>query len=308
MRTRHVAVLLFVALIGVLASAQSQAMAQTPQATAAEITAEIDGDYGLSWTNFVYELNLPPAVYSADTPGAQVDQIIIILHWFMLALFVGWGIYFVYCLVKFRARPGHKATHEHVKAKAAKYIEVGVAVFEGVLLVFLAIPAWGSVKTDFPTDAENPQHVHVIAEQFAWNFHYPGPDGVFGKLDPHKIDLAINPIGIDENDPAGADDITSPELHIVKERPVIAQLGSKDVIHSFWLPVLRVKQDVIPGMRIPVWFKARKSGNYEVACAQLCGNNHYSMKALMTIHETQSGLDEWIADQAPEEFDEDEFD
>lgn len=299
MRTRCVAVLSVSALMGVLFLASAPAPAQTPEATAAEITVTIDGEYGYG---------LPPAVYSENTYGGQVDSIIIILHWFMVVLFVGWAVYLVYCLIKFRARPGHTATHELVKAKGAKYVEVGVVVFEGVLLVFLAIPVWGSVKTDFPEDAENPQHVHVIAEQFAWNFHYPGPDGVFGKLDPKQIDLAVNPIGIDENDPAGADDITSPELHIVKNRPVIAQISSKDVIHSFWLPVLRVKQDAIPGMRIPVWFEAGKSGNYEVACAQLCGNNHYSMKALMTIHETQSGFDEWLADQVPEEFDEDEFD
>ncbi len=299
MRTRCLAVLLVSALLGVTFLASGPARAQSAEATAAEITVEIDGDYGYG---------LPPAVYSENTYGRQVDSLIIIIHWFMAPLFGGWAIYFVYCLVKFRARPGHTATHEMVKAKVTKYVEVGVAIFEVVLLVFLAIPVWGSVKTDFPEDAENPQHVHVIAEQFAWNFHYPGPDGEFGKLDPTLIDLAINPIGIDEDDPRGADDITSPELHIVKGRTVIAQITSKDVIHSFSLPVLRVKQDAIPGMRIPVWFEAEKSGNYEVACAQLCGNNHYSMKALMSIHETQSGFDEWMADQAPEEFDEDEFD
>ena len=96
--------------------------------------------------------------------------------------------------------------------------------------------------------------------------------------------------------------------HFPMGRPIIAELSSKDVIHSLNLLVLRVKQDVIPGMRIPVWFEASGSGNYEVACAQLCGNNHYSMRALMVIHESQQDFDEWLESKRPEEFDEEEFD
>lgn len=300
MRTRPVAVLSLIALVGILFLTESPSFAQQPtEAAAPEITVKIDGDYGYG---------LPPAVYSENTYGGDVDYMIRLLHWFMGALFVGWGIFFIYCLVRYRQRPGHTATHQLVKAKFSKVLEVGVAVFEGALLVFLAIPVWGSVKTDLPLESENPQRLRVVAEQFAWNFHYSGPDGVFGKTAPQNIDTAINPLGIDENDSHGTDDIVSGELHIIKNRPVIVEISTKDVIHSFSLPVLRVKQDAIPGMRIPVWFEAAKSGNYEVACAQLCGNNHYSMKALMVIHESQSGFDEWAAGQAPEEFDEEEFD
>lgn len=297
MQIRQVAVL---ALLGILFSVPSTVLAQQPtEAAAPEITVKIDGDYGYG---------LPPAIYSENTYGGKVDFMIRLLHWFMVLLFVGWGIFFVYCLRKYRARPGHTATHEQVKAKATKWLEVGVAVFEVVLLFGLAIPVWGQVKTEFPSDAENPQRVRVVAEQFAWNFHYSGPDGVFGKTGPQHIDMATNPLGIDQNDSHAADDIVSPELHIIRDRPVIVEISSKDVIHSFSIPVLRVKQDAIPGMRIPVWFEAAKSGNYEVACAQLCGNNHYSMKALMVIHESQSGFDEWLVSAAPEEFDEDDFD
>ena len=300
MRTRLVAVLSLIALMGILLLWQSPAFAQqTTEAAAPEITVKIDGEYGYG---------LPPAVYSENTYGGDVDYMIRLLHWFMGALFVGWGIFFVYCLVRYRQRPGHTATHQLVKAKFSKVLEVGVAVFEGVLLVFLAIPVWGNVKLDLPPESDNPQHVRIVAEQFAWNFHYPGPDGVFGKTAPQHIDTAINPLGIDENDSHGADDIVSGELHIIKDRPVIAEISTKDVIHSFWIPVLRVKQDAIPGMRIPVWFEAAKSGNYEVACAQLCGNNHYSMKALMVIHESQSGFDEWAAGQGPEELSDEEYD
>lgn len=289
--------------IGMLAVMVALLVPATPvaaqEATAADITAEIDGDYGP---------HLPPKVYAPETYGTQVDLLIDVLHIFMVLLFVPWGIFFVYCLVRFRQRSGQRALIEPVKAKVSKYAEIGVAAFEAALLIGLAIPVWGSIKTDFPGEDKNPQHVRVVAEQFAWNFRYAGDDGVFGKAGPQFIDMATNILGIDPSDPHGADDIVSGELHIVQDRPVIAEITSKDVIHSFFIPVLRVKQDAIPGMRIPVWFQAAKSGNYEIACAQLCGNNHYSMRALMVIHKTQADMDAWLESAKPEAFDEDELD
>ena len=257
---------------------------------------KIDGEYGYG---------LPPDI---SEHGAAIDRLIHWVHWFMGLLFVGWGIYFVYCLLKFRQCPGHKATYELIKAKPTKYVEIGVVVFEAVLLIGLSMPAWASLKNELPDEADNPVRVRVLAEQFAWNFHYPGADGVFGRTGAEHIDSAVNPVGIDPSDPNGQDDVVAGEFHIPIDEPVICELASKDVIHSFALTVMRVKQDVIPGMRIPVWFKAKKTGTYEVACAQLCGNNHYKMKALMIV-ETREEFDAWLKKKAVvEEFDEDEFD
>ena len=262
---------------------------------------EITGEYGP---------HFPPNI--AKHPYAQqIDNLIDVVHVFMAALFVAWGIFFVYCLVRFRQRAGHKAMAVPVKAKISKYVEVAVAVFEVFLLLGLSIPAWGAVKNDLPAESENPLHIRVIAEQFAWNFHYPGVDGVFGKTTPTAMDLATNPVGIIPSDPHGEDDVVIGQMHIPVDRRVIAEISSKDVIHSFSIPVLRVKQDVIPGMRIPVWFEVRSDavGNYEIACAQLCGNNHYSMKALMVVH-SPADYEAWFekASAPPEEFDEDELD
>jgi cytochrome c oxidase subunit 2 len=259
---------------------------------------KIDGDYGP---------HLPPVVYAHDY-GRSADMLINLLHYFMAALFVGWGIFFVYCLFRFRARPGHQASSSQVKASVSKYLEIGVAIFEAVLLIGLSVPVWASVKNDLPTEAENPVRLRVTGEQFAWNFHYPGPDGVFGKTAPKFLDLATNPMGVDPADENGKDDIVSLEMHIPIDRPIVAEIGSKDVIHSFFVPVLRVKQDAIPGMRIPVWFQAAKTGRYEVACAQLCGNNHYSMRAIMVVDD-EAAFNEWYAEKSkpPEVFDEDEF-
>jgi cytochrome c oxidase subunit 2 len=159
-----------------------------------------------------------------------------------------------------------------------------------------------------PTASDNPLRLRVIGEQFQWTFHYPGADGVFGKTAAEKVDTATNPAGLDKSDPHALDDIVVSELRIPVDRPIIAEVTSKDVIHSFFVPVLRVKHDAIPGMRFPVWFEAARTGNYEVACAQLCGNNHYSMRALMVV-QTPTEFEEWLKVKSapPEEFDEDEL-
>jgi len=237
--------------------------------------------------------------------GYQIDRLIHVMHWFMGVLFVGWGVFFMYCLIRFRQRSGHLASCDLIKAKPSKYSEIGVAIFEAVILVGFAMPVWASVKLDLPKPEDNPARVRVLAEQFAWNFHYPGADGKYGKIGPQFVNTATNPLGLDPSDPDGQDDVYSGELHLPVGRAAIAEISSKDVIHSFFIPVLRVKQDAIPGMRIPVWFKPKKdgAGTYEVACAQLCGNNHYSMRALLYL-ESEEKFNAWMAEKSapPEEF------
>jgi len=128
------------------------------------------------------------------------------------------------------------------------------------------MPIWASVKNDIPLPTDNPVRIRVVAEQFAWNFHYPGADGKFGRVEPKFIDTATNPLGLDRSEPDATDDIFSLGLHIPVGTPVICEISSNDVIHSFFLPGMCVKQDPIPGMRIPVWFQAAKTGTYEGIC------------------------------------------
>ena len=114
------------------------------------------------------------------------------------------------------------------------------------------------------------------------------------------VDEKINPIGLDFDDPYAKDDITTVgQLRIPVEKPVIIHLTSKDVIHSFSLPVMRVKQDVIPGMSIPIWFEPTRTGNWQIACAQLCGNSHYSMKGIIKV-QNQEDFAAWMAIQKAE--------
>jgi cytochrome c oxidase subunit 2 len=202
-------------------------------------------------------LPLPP---EGSTHAAEIDNLIFSVHWLMLALFVGWGLFFIYTLFRFRRGRSPKADYHGARTHASTWLEIAVAGVEVVLLVGFSIPFWVQKTSAFPTPAQHPVMVRVIAQQFAWNIHYPGPDGVFGRTDMSLVDESGNPIGLDRSDPAAADDITTiNQLHLPVDRPAIIELSSKDVIHSFFLPQFRVKQDTIPGMRIPIHFTPDKT-------------------------------------------------
>jgi len=233
--------------------------------------------------------------------GGEIDKLIRIFHVFMLVLFVGWLIYFVIALVQFRAKKDSKALYHNKHYKLPTWIEVFVALFEAFLLVGFSFPIFHQFRFDMPKASESVV-IRVVAEQFAWNIHYAGKDGQFGESMP-KLISTENPIGLDQNDPAAKDDITTiNQLNIPVNKPIIVQLSSKDVIHSFALPVMRVKQDTIPGQQIPVTFEAIDTGKFEIACAQLCGLGHYRMRGFFNVM-TQSEFDKWIDSQTPKQED-----
>ena len=239
-------------------------------------------------------LGLPPA---ASAHAAEIDQLIVWVHVLMVVLFVGWLAFFVYVLARFRSSKNRKADYGGSKSHSSTYLEIGVAVIETILLVGFSIPFWAEKVSAFPPEDEA-HRVRVVAQQFAWNIHYPGTDGVFGKTNVQLVNEATNPIGLDRNDPHAKDDITTiNQLHLPVDQPAIIEVSSKDVIHSFTLTEMRVKQDTIPGMRIPVWFVPTKTGNFEIACAQLCGLGHYRMKGFFTVH-TDEAYKKWLSDQA----------
>ena len=164
--------------------------------------------------------------------------------------------------------------------------------------MFYAIPAWATRVTRFPSESEAVV-VRVVGEQFAWNIHYPGPDGRFGRTDIRKV-TADNPLGLDRTDPNAKDDVTTiNQLYLPENRPVLVHLSSKDVIHSFGLIEMRVKQDAIPGMTMPVWFVPTRRGEYDLACSQLCGLGHFRMHGFVTV-QTDAEFRKWLDDQEKE--------
>jgi cytochrome c oxidase subunit II len=234
----------------------------------------------------------------ASTHAAEVDQMTVLVHWLMLVLFIGWGLFFIFVLFRFRKSANPVASYTGAKGKISKGLEVAVAIIEVVLLVFYAIPAWAKRVKAFPAESEAVV-VRVVAEQFAWNIHYPGPDGKFGRTEIALVS-ADNPIGLDRRDEAAKDDITTiNQLNLPVDRPVLVHLSSKDVIHSFGLYEMRVKQDAIPGMSIPVWFIPNRVGEYEIACSQLCGLGHFRMRGFITI-QSAADYQKWFNDQEKE--------
>jgi cytochrome c oxidase subunit II len=240
----------------------------------------------------------------ASEHGQRVDNLIIYIHWLMIALFVGWLAYFAYTLFRFRQSRQPKADYHGVRHHASTYLEGGVALVEAALLVGLAIPYWVHAVDRIPKESEATV-VQVVAQQFAWNIRYSGKDGVFGRQDMQYVTSA-NVFGVDPNDAHGKDDVqTLNELHVplVKMadgnyKPVIAYISSKDVVHSFKIIALRVTQDAIPGMRIPTWFRPTQLGRFQINCAQLCGNGHSAMSGGMLVVETQQDYDKWLASKA----------
>lgn len=245
--------------------------------------------------NFSELLQLP---VNASSHGHDIDFIIILVHMLMAALFVGWGVFFVVTLARFNRKANPKANYHGVKSHVSTYVEFGVVAVEVLLLVGFSIPFWAKQVNAYPNRSDIVE-VRVVAEQYAWNIHYPGEDGQFGSSHPKFLDTQSNPLGIDPDDPNGKDDfVMINELHLPAGRPALVHLSSKDVIHSFALPVMRVKQDAIPGLSIPTWFTPTKSGNFEIACAQLCGIGHYRMRGQLIIHHKEE-FESFLARNAP---------
>jgi len=233
----------------------------------------------------------------ASYHGEQIDRLIIWTHWLMLALFLFWASYFVYVLWRFNAKRNARASYHGAQTHVSTYAEAGVALVEVVLLVGFSIPAWYR-WTQPPGKETNPLEIRVVGEQFAWNVQYPGADGIFGRRDV-KLVTSSNPLGLDLTDPHAKDDIVMlNQLHLQQDRDTIVHVTSKDVIHSFKLPVMRAEQDAIPGVEVKIHFRPRLNNEdvskWEIACAQLCGLGHYRMRGEMHVH-TKAEFEKWMA-------------
>lgn len=229
-----------------------------------------------------------PENFSSD--GVVIDQLFNLILVVVVVVFVAVQITLIVFLVKYRARPGGKATYIHGNNR----LEILWTAVPAVLLAalsFFSQQGWVQIKPAEGFRNGEPgrkaEHViEVVAEQFAWNVRYPGADGVFGPRRPDLVSVA-NPIGIDREHPNGADDIfLTGQMHVPMGKRIQVNLTSKDVLHSFFLPHSRVKQDAVPGMVIQMYFDVTRAGSYEIACAELCGNNHYNMKGTLTAHPT----------------------
>ena len=222
---------------------------------------------------------LPPL---ASEHGAGIDRM---LRYLLLCtgalLVIGHGA-LGYILWRFSGQPRvsfRMATPKQERIWSLIPIVLMAVIAEGGVFV-IGLPVWDKFYGAIPPDAVS---VEITAEQFAWNIRYPGKDGTVGRTSPNLLSLD-NAIGLDKDDPASHDDLLNVGLlYLPVNRPARIRLRSKDVLHSFYLPFQRVKQDVVPGMSIQVWFVPTEVGDYEIACAELCGFGHYQMRGLLRV-------------------------
>lgn len=236
-----------------------------------------------------------PKNYSAH--GGQVDHMIDVLHWFMFALFVGWTLFFLYCIFRFWHRNHPKASYDGVRSHLSSHLEVGVIIVEAVLLLGFAFPLWAErVDSWQQVQKLDPVRVRVVGYQFGWIYHYPGADGKFGRVDPNLIS-GVGDIGLDLEDPNALDDFTSPILKLPVKRPAVLNITSTDVIHNYSIVPMRIQQDAIPGREIPMWFTPTEPLETYVVCGQLCGESHGNMVGSMEITPADV-FDSWATGQS----------
>ncbi|MES2709559.1 MAG: hypothetical protein V4726_23380 [Verrucomicrobiota bacterium] len=225
--------------------------------------------------------------------GPMVDHMLELVHWFMLVLGVGWGIYLVIAIWRGYHKRSPKANYHGVQSHASSHIEIGVIIVEIILLMGFAFPLWANRVDEFP----NPDvKIKAFAEQFAWNFQYAGADGKLGTTDRFLIS-GQNPVGIDPEDPNGWDDFISGSLTLPKGGKIEINVTSKDVIHNLALPVMRIAQDADPGKESRMWFVPTKIGKSEIICGQLCGPSHGNMKSIMEIVADDKAFKGWMNEQ-----------
>ena len=212
-----------------------------------------------------------------------ITGIVFVLAQFGLAL----------AIFKFRDRGQKVAYFEGNNTMEIVWTLATVVLFVGLGLY--ARSAWAEVH--FQGAAPGAIPIEITAQQFAWNFRYAGPDGKFGREKPELVSASTgNPVGLDSTDPASKDDIVSPVIAVPANREIELIIRSQDVTHSFYVRELRLKQDAVPGLEIHMHFNATEPGNYEIACAELCGLGHYRMHSMLMVM-SEPDFEKWMKDQ-----------
>jgi len=229
----------------------------------------------------------------ASVQGRVIDEYFNAILFVTAIAFVATHLFLATALIRYAARGTERAGHwhEHLGVELTWTLVPGAAF---VLLGILGVFTWSRLYSAPPAGT---QIVEVTGRQFFWYVRYPGPDGRFARTDPKFVSQS-DPLGLDPADPATKTNVVVlNELHMVQGRPIEVRLRSLDVIHSFFLPNFRMKQDAVPGRTIAIWFTPDRAGTYQIACAQLCGVGHFTMRGNVTV-ESQQAYDQWLRQQA----------
>jgi cytochrome c oxidase subunit 2 len=221
--------------------------------------------------------------------GEKIDALFMIIFWLTATVFVLTQGTYIYFLIAYRKRPGHKAFYSH----GSNTLEIIWTTAPTIVFLALAIYGnrlWDEIHRPAPS---NSLVIDVSSYQFGWEMRYPGVSGQLSPIDVRKIS-DDNHWGTDPANPLTAQDVQATELVIPVGRPVHLLLHARDVIHSFYVPEFRMYQDCVPGRTIGwVWFQATRTGNFQIACNQLCGTGHYNMKAPIRVV-TEEEFQKWL--------------
>lgn len=206
--------------------------------------------------------------------------------------FIAITVFMAVAIMRYRHKEGARAHYQ----PESKKLEFWLIVVTSVGIAAMLAPGL-VVYNEFIRVPKEAYELEVVAQQWQWTYRFPGQDGKLGRSDIKFVD-AINPLGIDPKDPAGQDDILikNNEIRLPLNRPVKVLLRSKDVLHDFYIPQIRSKMDMVPGMVSYFWFTPTKTGKYEVLCAEFCGVGHYNMRGQMIVEE-QGAFDQWLSGQ-----------
>jgi cytochrome c oxidase subunit II len=224
--------------------------------------------------------------FPSRPPAAITSVGLLVDHQYFLTLCVTGTVFILsqlglaYAIWRFRDRGQNAHFTRGNNTMEMIWTTATIVLFLGLGL--MGRKAWAEVR--FTPAEANAVQVEVTTNQFVFNFRYPGPDGKFGKLDPTLVSASTgNPLGLDPKDPDGKDDIVVPTLTVPVDHQVELLIRSQDVIHNFYVRELRLQQDAVPGMTIPIHFTANQTGHYEIVCTQLCGLGHYRMRSFMDV-------------------------
>ncbi|MBK5355742.1 cytochrome c oxidase subunit II [Pseudomonas sp. TH41] len=206
--------------------------------------------------------------------------------------FIAIALFMAVAVMRYRHKEGARAAYQPENKK----LELWLIIVTSVGIAAMLAPGL-VVYNDFVRVPKNASELEVISQQWQWAFRFPGKDGKLGRSDIKFVDSA-NPFGLDPKDPAGQDDVLviNNEVRLPINQPVKVLLRSKDVLHDFYVPQMRSKMDMVPGMVSYFWFTPTKTGNYEILCAEYCGVGHYNMRGHMIVEE-QDAFDQWLNSQ-----------
>jgi cytochrome c oxidase subunit II len=246
-------------------------------------------------TIYIFAAHLYPAPPPITSTGLLVDRQYNLTLYVTGAVFILAQLGLASAVVRFRDRK-QRAHFTHGNT-AAEIIWTSVTVAAFIGLAFMGRKAWADVR--FTPAASDAIRVEATTNQFVYTFRYPGSDSKFGMLDPKLVNAPEgNPLGLDSNDPAGRDDIVVPTLTVPVDHPIELLLRSQDVVHNFFVRELRLQQDSVPGMVIPIQFTANRIGEYEIVCTQLCGLGHNNMHSLLKVV-SESDYESFLKSKAP---------